>query len=107
MSEIAEITLFAQSMGAPGEMLNLALNAGAIAPEGFVLLAMLGTLLVDLAGEETAARWSPPICYLGLGGALILLAMQWNTSQEISFLGAFLADNLAIAFRSIVALSTL
>ncbi|MBM5828123.1 MAG: NAD(P)H-quinone oxidoreductase subunit 2, partial [Cyanobacteria bacterium M_surface_7_m2_040] len=87
--------------------LSLQLNAGAIAPEGLVLVALLLSLLVDLAGEETATRWVPPLCYGGLGGALVLLALQWNTAAEPSFLGAFLADNLAIAFRAVVAASTL
>ncbi len=96
-----------QSLTAPGELLNLSLNAWAIAPEGAVLIAMLGTLLVDLAGEKAAANWAPPICYVGLLTALGLLAMQWNGPLESSFLGAFLSDNLAIAFRSVVALSTL
>lgn len=96
-----------QVMSDPGELLNMALNAGAVAPEAAVLLAMLGTLLVDLAGEQAAARWAPPICYLGLSSALLLLAMQWNTPLQSSFLGSFLADNLAIAFRAVIALSTL
>jgi NAD(P)H-quinone oxidoreductase subunit 2 len=64
-------------------------------------------LLVDLAGEKVAARWVPPICYLGLGSALVLLALQWNAPLEPSFLGAFLADNLAVAFRAVIATSTL
>ena len=87
--------------------LNLQLNAGAIAPELAVLGALVVCLLVDLAGERAASRWVPPFCYLGLGGALVLLALQWNGPLEPSFLGAFLADNLAIAFRSVVAASTL
>jgi NAD(P)H-quinone oxidoreductase subunit 2 len=87
--------------------LNLQLNAGAIAPELAVLGALVACLLVDLAGERAASRWVPPFCYLGLGGALVLLALQWNGPLEPSFLGAFLADNLAIAFRSVVAASTL
>ena len=88
--------------------LSLQLNAAAIAPEGAVLLAMLACLVVDLAGEKVAIRWVPPITYAGLGAALLLLALQWNTPNlEPSFLGAFLADNLAIAFRAVVAASTL
>jgi NAD(P)H-quinone oxidoreductase subunit 2 len=86
---------------------SLQLNAAAIAPEGAVLVALLLSLLVDLAGEKVAARWVPPICYGGLGGALVLLALQWNTPAQPAFLGAFLADNLAIAFRAVVAASTL
>ena len=107
MPEMGELLISTQVLASPEDLLNLALNASAVAPEGMVLLAMLGTLLVDLAGEESAAKWSPPICYAGLGSALILLAMQWNGTLEPSFLGAFLADNLAIAFRAVVALSTL
>ncbi len=87
--------------------LGLQLNAAAIAPEAAVLIALVGCLLVDLAGETAASRWVPPICYGGLGASMLLLALQWNGAQEPSFLGAFLADNLAIAFRAIVAASTL
>ncbi len=107
MPQMGALIFATQAMAAPEELLNIALNAGAIAPEGAVLLAMLGTLIVDLAGEKAAAKWSPPICYAGLGTALALLAMQWNGPIESSFLGSFLADNLAIAFRAVVALSTL
>jgi len=87
--------------------LNLQLNAGAIAPEAAVLIALIACLLVDLAGEKAATRWVPPLCYGGLGSALVLLALQWNGPLEPSFLGSFLADNLAIAFRGVVAASTL
>ena len=87
--------------------LNLQLNAAGIAPEAAVLVALLVCLLVDLAGEKAASRWVPPICYAGLGGSLVLLALQWNGPLEPSFLGAFLADNLAIAMRAVVAASTL
>ena len=87
--------------------LNLSLHASAIAPEGAVLVALLVCLLVDLAGEKAASRWVPPVCYAGLGGSLVLLALQWNVQPEAAFLGSFLADNLAIAFRAVVAASTL
>ena len=107
MPEMGALFIATQAMAAPGELLNLSLNASAVLPEAAVLLAMIATLLVDLAGEKTAARWVPPICYAGLGSALLLLALQWNAPLEPSFLGAFLADNLAVAFRSVIALSTL
>jgi NAD(P)H-quinone oxidoreductase subunit 2 len=96
----------ADSLGAASP-LGLQLNAAAIAPEGAVLVALLLSLVVDLAGEKVAARWVPPICYGGLGAALVLLALQWNTPAAPAFLGGFLADNLAIAFRGVVAASTL
>ncbi len=84
------------------------LNAMAIAPEGAVLVALLACLLVDLTGEQAASRWVPPLSYAGLGGALVLLALQWNNPDlQPAFLGSFLADNLAIAFRAVVAASTL
>ena len=107
MPEMGALFLATQAMAAPGELLNLSLNASAVLPEGAVLLAMIATLLVDLAGEKVAARWVPLICYVGLGSALVLLALQWNAPLEPSFLGAFLADNLAVAFRAVIATSTL
>ena len=107
MPEISSLLLTTQVIGTPAELLNLSLNAKAILPEGLILVAMIGTLLVDLAGEETSKKWSPPICYAGLGSALIILAFQWNEPIRDSFLGSFIADNLAIAFRGVIALSTL
>ena len=107
MPIMGEFFITSQVLEAPGELLNLSLNAQAILPEGFVLLAMLGTLIIDLAGERTAIKWSPPICYCGLGGALILLVLQWNSDSQEAFLGSFIADNLAIAFRGVIVLSTL
>ena len=104
MGELLSFQIF---INEPVELLNLSLNAKAVLPEAAVLIAMLGTLLVDLAGEKISARWSPPICYAGLGSALILLAMQWDGEIQESFLGAFIADNLAIAFRGVIVLSTL
>ena len=102
------MTVFCALTGGAAPVITaLQLNAGAIAPETAVLVALLACLLVDLAGEEAASRWVPPICYGGLGTALVLLALQWNAPLEPSFLGSFLADNLAIAFRGVVAASTL
>ncbi|MEB3350969.1 MAG: NAD(P)H-quinone oxidoreductase subunit N [Cyanobacteriota bacterium] len=107
LASAAEAATSAIAAGLSTGSLNLQLHAGAIAPELAVLVALVGCLLVDLAGEEAASRWVPPICYGGLGAALGLLALQWNGSLEPAFLGAFLADNLAIAFRAVVAASTL
>ena len=102
------MTVFCALAGGGAPVITaLQLNAGAIAPETAVLVALLACLLVDLAGEEAASRWVPPICYGGLSTALVLLALQWNAPLEPSFLGSFLADNLAIAFRGVVAASTL
>ena len=57
MPEMGALLISTQVLASPEDLLNLALNASAVAPEGMVLLAMLGTLLVDLAGEESAAKW--------------------------------------------------
>jgi NAD(P)H-quinone oxidoreductase subunit 2 len=89
------------------EIFTINLNAQAIIPEAFILLGIVGTLLVDLAGEKTASRWAPVICYISLGSSLISLALQWSNPVNSAFLGSFNSDNLAIAFRSIIALSTL
>ena len=107
MSLLGALSTVADAIGSGASTggLNLQLNAGAIAPEAAVLIALLSCLLVDLAGEKAASRWVPPICYAGLGSALVLLALQWNSPLEPSFLGSFLADNLAIAFRGVVAAS--
>ena len=52
MPELGALVLATQAMAAPGELLNLSLNATAVLPEGAVLLAMIATLLVDLAGKS-------------------------------------------------------
>lgn len=103
----AAVATEAIASGAGTGSLNLQLNVAAIAPELVVLAALMACLLVDLAGERTASRWVPPICYGGLGSSLVLLALQWDAPLQTSFLGAFLPDNLAIAFRAVVAASTL
>ncbi|MFM9110596.1 MAG: NAD(P)H-quinone oxidoreductase subunit 2, partial [Prochlorococcaceae cyanobacterium] len=78
MASAAEAATSAIAAGLSTGGLNLQLHAGAIAPELAVLVALVGCLLVDLAGAEAASRWVPPICYGGLGAALGLLALQWN-----------------------------
>jgi NAD(P)H-quinone oxidoreductase subunit 2 len=103
----ADMTLIGALADVAPTITSLQLNAGAIAPEVAVLFALVGCLLVDLAGERVASQWVPPICYAGLVAALVLLALQWNAPLEPSFLGSFLADNLAVAFRAVVAGSTL
>ena len=47
----------------PNEILTANLNTLAIIPEAFILLGIVGTLIVDLAGEKTASRLAPIICY--------------------------------------------
>ena len=91
----------------PNEIFTFNLNAQAIIPEAFILFGIIGTLIVDLAGEKTASRWTPLICYLSLSSAIGALAIQWNNPADIAFLGSFISDNLSLAFRGIIALSTL
>ena len=62
----------------PNEIFTINLNAQAIIPEAFILLGIVGTLLVDLAGEKTASKWAPIICYLSIGSSLVSLALQWS-----------------------------
>ena len=89
------------------ESLAQSLNAGAIAPEAAILIALLACLLADLAGERTAARLVPPFCYAGLGTSLVLLALQWSEPTADAFFSSFITDNLGVAFRAVVATSTL
>ena len=89
------------------ESLAQSLNAGAIAPEAAILIALLACLLADLAGERTAARLVPPFCYVGLGTSLVLLALQWSEPTADAFFSSFITDNLGVAFRAVVATSTL
>ena len=91
----------------PNEILTFNLNAQAIIPEAFILLGIVGTLIVDLAGEKTASKWAPVICYLSLGSSLFALAFQWSNPADSAFLGSFISDNLSLAFRGIISLSTL
>ena len=49
MGELLSFQIF---INEPVELLNLSLNAKAVLPEAAVLIAMIGTLLVDLAGEK-------------------------------------------------------
>ncbi|WP_341879565.1 NAD(P)H-quinone oxidoreductase subunit N [Synechococcus sp. UW140] len=89
------------------ETLAQSLNAGAIAPEAALLITLLACLLADLAGEKAAARFVPPFCYIGLSLCLGLLALQWNQPAAPAFFASFISDNLSVAFRAVVATSTL
>ena len=91
----------------PNEILTFNLNAQAIIPEAFILLGIIGTLIVDLAGEKTASRLAPVICYVSISAALLAISFQWRNPAGEAFLGSFYSDNLSLAFRGIIALSTL
>jgi NAD(P)H-quinone oxidoreductase subunit 2 len=86
---------------------NLAaqLNAGAILPEGIVLITLMTVLIGDLISGRAANRWTPYLAIAGLLGAIAALCLQWDTGGAIAFLGGFSNDNLSVAFRGIIALS--
>jgi NAD(P)H-quinone oxidoreductase subunit 2 len=81
------------------------LNAGAILPEGIVIITLLTVLVGDLIFGRSAAR---NLCYVAIGGLLLAvgaLVLQWDNSNPIAFIGAFNSDPLSVVFRGIVALS--
>lgn len=81
------------------------LNAGAILPEGIVIITLLTVLVGDLIFGRTAAR---NLSYLAVGGLLLTIAaltLQWDNSTPVAFIGAFSSDPLSVVFRGIVALS--
>ena len=87
---------------------NLAaqLNAGTILPEGIVIITLLVVLVGDLIVGRSSSRWVPYVAIAGLFGSIVALYLQWDNTNPIAFLGAFNGDDLSIAFRGIIALST-
>lgn len=81
------------------------LNAGAILPEGIVLITLLTVLVGDLIFGRTAARNLSYIAVGGLGLAIAALYLQWGNTDPVAFIGAFSNDPLSIVFRGIVALA--
>lgn len=82
------------------------LNAGTILPEGIITLTLLVVLVGDLIVGRSSARWLPYVAIGGLLASTVSLALGWNTTDPVGFLGAFNSDNLSIIFRAIIALST-
>jgi NAD(P)H-quinone oxidoreductase subunit 2 len=81
------------------------LNAGAILPEGIVIITLLTVLVGDLIFGRNAAR---NLSYLAIGGLLLAigaLVLQWDNPNPIAFIGAFNSDPLSVVFRGIIALS--
>ncbi len=81
------------------------LNAGTIAPEGVLILTILVILVGDLIQGRSSSAWTPYVAILGCLATVPALAWQWDSADPIGFLGAFNADQLAIVFRGIIALS--
>ena len=81
------------------------LNAGAILPEGIVVVTLLVVLVGDLIFGRTAAR---NLSYLAVGGLFLSIAsltLQWDNPHPVAFIGAFNSDPLSVVFRGIVAMS--
>lgn len=82
------------------------LNAGIILPEGIVLITLLLVLIIDLIAGRNSAQ---TISYVAIGGllaAIVALYYRWDVDNPIAFLGGFNGDTLSVAFRGIIALST-
>jgi NAD(P)H-quinone oxidoreductase subunit 2 len=81
------------------------LNAGAILPEGIVVITLLTVLIGDLLFGRTAAR---NLSYITVGGlflAIAALTLQWDNPNPTAFIGAFNSDPLSVVFRGIIVLS--
>jgi NAD(P)H-quinone oxidoreductase subunit 2 len=81
------------------------LNAGTILPEGIVILTLMGVLIVDLISGRKSSRWIGYLAVAGLLASVVALYFQWDSTNPVSFLGAFSGDDLSIVFRGIIALS--
>lgn len=81
------------------------LNAGAILPEGIVIITLMVTLISDLVLGRSAIKWTPYVAIAGLLAAVGALFWQWDIANTISFLGSFNGDAISVVFRGIIALS--
>lgn len=81
------------------------LNAGAIWPEGIVVVTILLVLIGDLIAGKSSARWLPYVAIAGLLASVAALWLEWDATESLAFLKSFNGDNLSIAFRGIIALS--
>ena len=82
------------------------LNAGAILPEGIVIITLMLVLVIDLILGRSSARWLPYLAIAGLIAAVVDLGLICDSPNTEAFLGSFSNDNLSIIFRGIVAVST-
>lgn len=91
------------------DVANLAsqLNAGTILPEGIVIITLLLVLIGDLVSGRASARWTPYAAIAGLLCTTVLLALQWDQPQPLSFFESFNGDNLSLVFRGIIAVSAM
>jgi len=71
-----------------------------------VIITLLLILCIDLIAGKSATRGIPYVAIGGLLTSLVVLYSEWNITDPIGFLGAFNGDTLSVAFRAIIALST-
>jgi NAD(P)H-quinone oxidoreductase subunit 2 len=81
------------------------LNAGAILPEGIVIITLLTVLVGDLIVGRSAARSLSYIAVGGLLAAIVALVLQWDNPNPVAFIGAYSSDSLSVVFRGIIVLS--
>ena len=81
------------------------LNAGAILPEGIVVITLLTVLIGDLIFGRSAARNLSYIAVGGLLGSIAALVFQWDNPTPVAFIGAFSSDPLSVVFRAIIVLA--
>jgi len=77
------------------------LNAGAIWPEGILIITLMVILIGDLILGRSARSWLPYAAIAGLLAAVVALYFAWDNPKPLAFLGAFEGDNLSIVFRAI------
>jgi len=82
------------------------LNAGAILPEGIVIITLMLVLVIDLILGRSSAKWLPYVAIAGLLIAVLDLGLICDSANTEAFLGSFSNDNFSIIFRGIIALST-
>ena len=81
------------------------LNAGAILPEGIVVITLLTVLIGDLIFGRSAARNLSYLAVGGLLGSIAALVFQWDNPTPVAFIGAFSSDPLSVVFRAIIVLA--
>ena len=85
--------------------LVIQLNAGAILPEGIVVITLLTVLIGDLILGRSAARNLSYLAVAGLFLSIGALVLQWDNPNPVAFIGAFSSDPLSVVFRGIIALA--
>jgi NAD(P)H-quinone oxidoreductase subunit 2 len=81
------------------------LNAGAILPEGIVIITLLTVLIGDLILGRSFARSLSYIAVGGLLSAIVALVFQWDNPNPVAFIGAYSSDPLSVVFRAMIVLS--